>query len=245
MPIGTMTTRAIVPRTVSIVSLAWKALRRQCRRATALVSVQGCQREVHSSAISTKIHIRVAVTIYLPGRSNTAGRNKWSAGMPLARYILCVGGALLSLLFISDAYLPKMPVSDWGNSRSAIIHIHSDQKWPERIVYDTSLPTVVPAQRANIEANVAAPEMPPLPQSGRHLHNCNRQASYPMPKSENRSCNANAKLQRNAPPRLHSLQRGKCNLAGLATACGERLDGSYRPFETMSLTLSIGHAGCG
>ena len=79
--------------------------------------------------------------------------------MPLARYILCVGGALLSLLFISDAYLPKMPVSDGGNSRSAIIHIHSDQKWPERIVYDTSLPTVVPAQTANIEANVAAPEI--------------------------------------------------------------------------------------
>ena len=40
-----------------------------------------------------------------------------------------------------------------------IIHIHSDQKWPERIVYDTSLPTVVPAQIANIEANVAAPEI--------------------------------------------------------------------------------------
>ena len=79
--------------------------------------------------------------------------------MPLARYILCVGGALLSLLFISDAYLPKMPVSDGGNSRSAIIHIHSDQKWPERIVYDTSLPTVVPTQIANIEANVAAPKI--------------------------------------------------------------------------------------
>ena len=79
--------------------------------------------------------------------------------MPLARYILCVGGALLTLLFISDAYLPKMTVADWGNSRSAIIHIHSDQKWPERIVYDTSLPTVVPAQTANIEANVAAPEI--------------------------------------------------------------------------------------
>ena len=79
--------------------------------------------------------------------------------MPLARYILCVGGALLTLLFISDAYLPKMTVADWGNSRSAIIHIHSDQKWPERIVYDTSLPTAVPAQTANIEANVAAPEI--------------------------------------------------------------------------------------
>ena len=79
--------------------------------------------------------------------------------MPLARYFLYVGGALLAVLLISDPYLPKLQVADWGNSRPAIIHIHSDQKWPERIVYDTSLPTVVPAQIANIEANVAAPEI--------------------------------------------------------------------------------------
>ena len=79
--------------------------------------------------------------------------------MPLARYILSVGGALLTLLFILDAHLPKKSVSDAGNSRSAIIYIHSDQKWPERIVYDTSLPTVVPTQIANIEANVAAPKI--------------------------------------------------------------------------------------
>jgi hypothetical protein len=81
--------------------------------------------------------------------------------MPLARYFLYVGGALLALLFISDPYLPKLPVADWGNSRPAIIHIHSDQKWPERIVYDTSLPTAVPAQITNIEANVAPPEIVP------------------------------------------------------------------------------------
>jgi hypothetical protein len=78
--------------------------------------------------------------------------------MPLARYFLYIGGALLALLFISDPYLPKLPVADWGNSRSAVIHIHSDQKWPERVVYDTSLPTVVPVQIANIEANAPAPE---------------------------------------------------------------------------------------
>jgi len=64
---------------------------------------------------------------------------------------------LLALLFVSDLYLPKLPAADWGNSRSAIIRIHSDQKWPERIVYDTSLPTIVPAQIANIEANAAPP----------------------------------------------------------------------------------------
>ena len=81
--------------------------------------------------------------------------------MPLARYFLYVGGALLAVLFISDPYLPKLQVADWGNSRPAIIHIQSDQKWPERIVYDTSLPTAVPAQITNIEANVAPPEIVP------------------------------------------------------------------------------------
>ena len=65
---------------------------------------------------------------------------------------------MLALLFILDAHLPKLPVAGGGNSRRAIIHIHSDQKWPERIVYDTSVPTIIPAQSANIEANVAAPE---------------------------------------------------------------------------------------
>jgi hypothetical protein len=78
--------------------------------------------------------------------------------MPLARYFLYVGGTLLALLFISDPYLPKVSAADWGTSQSAIIHIHSDQKWPERIVYDTSLLTVVSAQIASVEANVA-PEM--------------------------------------------------------------------------------------
>ena len=78
--------------------------------------------------------------------------------MPLARYFLYVGGALLALLFISDPYLPKLPATDRAEFRSANIYIHSDQKWPERIVYDTSLTTVVPAQIANIEANVSAPK---------------------------------------------------------------------------------------
>ena len=79
--------------------------------------------------------------------------------MPLARYLLFVGGVLLALLFISDAYLPKLAVSIRAISHSAIIRIHSDQKWPERVVYDTSLPTVIPAQIANMEASVAVPEI--------------------------------------------------------------------------------------
>jgi hypothetical protein len=77
--------------------------------------------------------------------------------MPLARYFYYVGGVLLALLFIADAYLPKLPVADRANTVSYIIRIHSDRKWPERIVYDSSLPTIIPAQVANMEESAAAP----------------------------------------------------------------------------------------
>jgi hypothetical protein len=77
--------------------------------------------------------------------------------MPLARYLLFVGGVLLALLFVSDPFLPKLPVADWSNSHSAIIRIHSDQKWPERVVYDTRLPTLIPAQIENVETDLPGP----------------------------------------------------------------------------------------
>jgi hypothetical protein len=79
--------------------------------------------------------------------------------MPLARYFLFVGAVLLALLFVSDAYLPKLPVAD--STVAAVdlpmIRIHSDRKWPERVVFDTSMPTITPRPAANTVANVAAP----------------------------------------------------------------------------------------
>jgi hypothetical protein len=77
--------------------------------------------------------------------------------MSLARYFYHVGGVLLALLFVADAFLPKLPIADGGGTHSAVIRIHSDRKWPERIVFDTNLPTIIPAQIANTEANSAAP----------------------------------------------------------------------------------------
>jgi hypothetical protein len=76
--------------------------------------------------------------------------------MPLARYFVFVGGALLALLFIFDAYQPKLPVADATEAAvdKSIIRIHSDRKWPERVVFDTSLPTIVPAQTLKAEAAV-------------------------------------------------------------------------------------------
>jgi hypothetical protein len=76
--------------------------------------------------------------------------------MPLARYFLYLGGIMLALLFILDAFLPRFPVAD-KQKPAYVIRIHSDRKWPERVVYDTNLPTIVPAQIAATEAVVPVP----------------------------------------------------------------------------------------
>lgn len=68
--------------------------------------------------------------------------------MPVARYFLYVGGVLLALLFVIDALAPREPVvaSDGAPAiERPVVRISSTQKLPERVVYDTSLPTIVPA----------------------------------------------------------------------------------------------------
>jgi hypothetical protein len=73
--------------------------------------------------------------------------------MPLMRYFVFVGGALLALLLIVNAFSPGLPVTGATRSTTAttdrsVIRIHSDRKWPERVVFDTSRPTTVAAAPA-------------------------------------------------------------------------------------------------
>ena len=75
--------------------------------------------------------------------------------MPVVRYFFFVGGALLALLFISNAYLPKPPDVATADADLPVIRIHSDRKWPERVVFDTTRPTIVPMQTANTGAPAA------------------------------------------------------------------------------------------
>jgi hypothetical protein len=77
--------------------------------------------------------------------------------MPLARYFFLVGGVLLALLFVVDAVLPKLPVVERTDTDLPVIRIHSDRKWPERVVFDTSIPTIIPAPTAKVEAVAPAP----------------------------------------------------------------------------------------
>ncbi|WOH69083.1 hypothetical protein [Bradyrhizobium sp. BWA-3-5] len=82
--------------------------------------------------------------------------------MPIARYFLFVGGMLLALLVAIDALFPQQAavVSQAAPSiDKTVVRIRSDQKPPERVVYDTSLPTIVPPV---VTAKAATPP-PPTP----------------------------------------------------------------------------------
>jgi hypothetical protein len=66
--------------------------------------------------------------------------------VPIGRYIALVGSLLLAILFIANWLLPMDPTLSATSDQAdkPIIRIKSDRKWPERIVYDTSAPTIVP-----------------------------------------------------------------------------------------------------
>jgi hypothetical protein len=99
--------------------------------------------------------------------------------MLVVRYFLFVGGALLALLFVADAFFPKLPAIETASTNAStmagdavadpsVIRIHSERKWPERVEFDTSHPVIIPAPVRMAEAaappatvaDVAAPARP-------------------------------------------------------------------------------------
>jgi hypothetical protein len=87
--------------------------------------------------------------------------------MPLARYFLFVGSALVALLLFLDAYLPSQVVNSAiatggtvADAGRPMLRIRSSQKLPERIVIDTSIATIVPPLVPTVVAE--APEKAPV-----------------------------------------------------------------------------------
>ncbi len=90
--------------------------------------------------------------------------------MPIARYFLFVGGVLLALLFGLDAFAPKDPVvssAAVAAPANPTLRIRSDQKWPERVVYDMSLPTIVPPKVEVAAAAVVPARLAEMPEKVR------------------------------------------------------------------------------
>ncbi len=86
--------------------------------------------------------------------------------MPLVRYFLYAGSALLALLFLVDWYSPATPAAAAGNDQveqtsldKEILRIQSAQRWPQKVVFDTNLPAIVPLQPL---ATTVAPPAPTL-----------------------------------------------------------------------------------
>jgi hypothetical protein len=85
--------------------------------------------------------------------------------MPVLRYFLYVGGALLALLLVCNAVLPQEPATGSlvSGADTPAIRIHTDQKWPERVVFDTSQPTIAPVTVAKTDAAPAVTAALPNP----------------------------------------------------------------------------------
>jgi hypothetical protein len=72
---------------------------------------------------------------------------------------------LLALLLAIDAFVPQQTVVASQATPSidkTVVRIRSDQKPPERVVYDTNLPTIVPPPAVTAQVAVAPAAAPAL-----------------------------------------------------------------------------------
>jgi hypothetical protein len=78
--------------------------------------------------------------------------------MPLGRYFLFATSLLLALLFLANRYMPEVPAESLrAEVDRSIIRIHSGHKWPDAVVFDTSIPTITPPQAVASNDPVAKP----------------------------------------------------------------------------------------
>jgi hypothetical protein len=84
--------------------------------------------------------------------------------MPLFQYFGWVGGFLFAALLAANwcvsAPIAAAPRSDVPFDRKINIRIHSDQKWPERVVFDTTRPTLT--QKPDARTDIGGRETPVL-----------------------------------------------------------------------------------
>ena len=83
--------------------------------------------------------------------------------MPLSRYFGFAGTALLMLLLVSHWLLPGSVAEPVRNDIDrTFIRISSIEKLPEKVVFDTSLPAVVPPSSVAPPPSIAAVAAPPV-----------------------------------------------------------------------------------
>jgi hypothetical protein len=105
----------------------------------------------------------------------------------LGRYFVFAGSLLLVMLFIAEWYLSSASSQTFFREArvdESIIRIKSAHKWPEPIVIDTSLPTIVPPLRVLAKAPIInqprdafAQLKSPLPKASEYLVRAKRKVA--------------------------------------------------------------------
>jgi len=136
--------------------------------------------------------------------------------MPLFQYFGWVGSFLLAALFAANwccsVPVARAPRSDVPRDQAINIRIHTDRKWPERVVFGTTRSALTDEAKANAETDIGGSE-PPVP-ADRH----------PSPRSPRWRLSLPGRVfDRPAPPaRLRSGTRrrlGKARHLKIARAC--------------------------
>ena len=107
-----------------------------CRSSTSLISRIARGRGEGGSCQDTTVPGFELEAGAAPRRSNVC---HWR-DIPLRRRSIAHSG-------VHSGRMPtKLPVMERAHVNSPIIRIHSERKWPERIVFDSTLPTMIPAR---------------------------------------------------------------------------------------------------
>jgi len=122
--------------------------------------------------------------------------------MPILRFITWVGTALLALVFLADWQLPKPLPEPAVDSVRPVIRITSVQQPPERIIIDTSQPTIVPPPTLFTDAAPGEPS--PTPKS---------YASAAPPPAATKVDQKNRKVVRQQGPKVTDKQAASASAA--------------------------------
>jgi hypothetical protein len=120
--------------------------------------------------------------------------------MPLIRYFVFTGGALLALLYLADYYMAG-PVSAAVETAPdlSITRIHSAQTWPEKIVFDTSVRQIPLTKTAASSASDAAAP-PAAPEGTRQAFAMVAQSAAESKAAESKTAESKAAESKQATP---------------------------------------------
>ena len=123
--------------------------------------------------------------------------------VPFGRYLLWVGSALMALIFLANSYFPKPSGSFDRESKvdQSIIRITSAHRWPEKVVYDTTQPTIVPPSVAAeiLPTSVSAVAQIPAPAASTNVREAFAKMATVAPASERTLVRPKRKVKHKSP----------------------------------------------